>query len=88
MVSAKKAAESEFLTADFIRDNKEVIAEIKDEGGYVEKQFGSETKEKLELDFSVNGSIKKWCPNMRCAAAMASVWGEDTINWVGKKVKN
>ena len=81
MVNAQAAAEGKYLKPEHIDPNNNV-AVIIDGGQYVEGKFGK----KLEIGINYKKLVKSWSVNSKTAENLIHAYGEDTDEWVGKKV--
>lgn len=81
--SAREAAEGRFLRADVVKDSQNKIGIIVSEGEYTDGKFGR----KLEIKIQFNKLNKVWSLNQTSARNLIEAYGEDTNEWVGKKVE-
>ena len=64
------------------------IGTILSEGDYEEKEnFKGEKYKQLNLDVEINGKKLIHSPRMQEGKKLVAAWGNDTINWIGKKFK-
>lgn len=82
MVETKTAMESQFVTADLIKESKTKRLVVIDPGNYEQTDFGS----KLSLKVRIDGKEKIWRPNKESVANLQSL-GADTEEWLGKPIQ-
>jgi len=80
--SAREAAEGRYLKAEHIQASQNKEGVIISEGEYTEGKYGR----KLEIKIQFNKVSKVWNLNPPSAKNLMEAWGEDTAEWVGKKV--
>lgn len=83
MVSAKRAMESEYLTAKNVQDSLTKKLVIIGEGEYENTDYGV----RLTLPVEIDGLKKKWRPSKdSCKNLARDCESDDTNDWVGKPV--
>jgi len=83
MVGTNKALESEFLTVKLAEDSPTKKIIVLGEGKYENTDYG----EKLRVPVEIDGKQKTWTPNKDSVKNCRRVWGEDTMQWVGRAAK-
>jgi hypothetical protein len=83
MVNAKKAAIGKYLKPVHVVESINKIAVIIDGGQYKKNQYG----EQLEIGVQYNKISQTLCLNQKSANALLEEYGEETDNWVGKKIE-
>lgn len=68
-------------------EDKELVLEFTNEGEYRDiKTQGSDTKRKLEIGVKMpNGIAKDWTMNDTSVKAVATAYGKDSKEWIGKQ---
>ena len=83
MVNAKKAALGKYIKPEHIQESNNKIAVVTDAGEYKKSTFG----EQLVIGVQFNKISQYLNINQRSAKAIMGVYGEDTADWVGKKIE-
>ena len=82
MVNIEETAGSQYLKADYIKDNKITKLVIKTEPTYVEGKFGKS----LVCTVDIEDQEMKWNINPTTQGMIASKHGNDSADWVGKQI--
>lgn len=83
MVDVTQAMESQYLTADAVKNAKDnAFGVITSEGKYEDTEYGN----KLTLSVELNKVPKIWRPNRDSVANLANKFGRDSKLWLGKKI--
>lgn len=77
----KLTGNSEFLRSTDITG--EVLAVVAGEGEYKDTKYGR----KLNMPITINGEKKTWTLNATSQGKIGDVYGDDTVDWVGKAIK-
>ena len=83
MVNVKGYSEGKILKAEHIKESDNKVAVVTGEGEFKEIKFGKA----LVVDVQFNKMPKELMLNQRSAKAIMGVYGEDTADWVGKKIE-
>jgi hypothetical protein len=83
MVNVKEAIMGKYLKPEHILESKVKVAVIIGEGQYTEGQFGR----KLQIDINFNKIKMVWSPNSVSCKNISDAYGEDSAEWIGKKVE-
>lgn len=87
----EKVDTGNFLTAQFVRDNRLTSLIIKDEGKMVTFDLKCKTVEKISLTVDYrgrrSGDPDGWTLNNKSRNALIDIFGPDTAKWVGKEVE-
>ncbi len=86
MVSSKQAMESEYITADLVKESKTKVLVVLEGGEYQKVVFDGKESEKLTLPVEIDGARKTWRPNRDSVKNLNRGFGEPTEDWVGKPV--
>jgi hypothetical protein len=83
MVNVKEAIMGKYLKAEHIQESDNKMAVIVGEGQYVDGDYGR----KLEIEINFNKIKMVWSANSASCQSLAEAWGEDSSDWIGKKIK-
>ncbi|HUX79669.1 MAG TPA: hypothetical protein VMW10_08015 [Alphaproteobacteria bacterium] len=86
MTNVKKMFEGNYLKADDCKTGDMATIVAAGVPSEIEGDHGK-TKEVMNYDVDINGTIKSFTPNMTNGRAMIEAWGEEDEAWVGKKFK-
>jgi len=80
--------EPNYLTVEEIEDLDNAIGLIQDETIKETASFGDEDKEVYRCTLRIQGKEGKgiWTPNQRSLRNLVGVWGNESLDWVGKKI--
>ena len=85
-VDISEALEGEFVNVECVKNSPTKTAIVLDGGDYEEEVFDGMKQKKLTIQIELDGKIKKYRPN-RDSIKNLSVYGRDTKEWVGKKIR-
>lgn len=77
----------EWITLDRVKSSKNKVAIIVTEGEIQESTIDNRTWKQIVLDVEMDKIPYKWGINKTSWQNCNDEWGNDTINWVGKRVK-
>ena len=83
MVDSTEATQSQFLTAELVKNSPSKLCVVVDPGDYEKSDYGK----KLTVGVNIDGLTKKYRPNQESAKALNQAFGIDTKDWVGKKTR-
>jgi len=86
MVDSREAMESEYLTADLVKNSPSKMMVIVGEGNYKEMTYDNEIKRKLTIPVEIDSKRKTWLPN-KDSVHNLQTFGPNTADWVNKMVK-
>lgn len=84
MVDVTEAMESQYLTADLVKESPTKKIAFVEEGGYEEVTFNNETSSRLTLSVEIDGKRKLYRPNRDSVSNISASFGKDSKEWVGK----
>ena len=82
-MDATQYSESDYVTAQMVKDAKNKIVQITGDAKIEPTDFG----EKLELPIEIDGKKKKYRPNKDTIKNMMQSWGKETKNWIGDQIE-
>lgn len=82
MVDSTQASESDFITADIVKQSPTKKLLVLGEGKYEETDFG----ERLEIPVEIDGKKKRYRPNKDTVKNLQAKYGKDTKTWLGKVI--
>ena len=94
-MKVKKSAEGgEYLKAGFVKEHRITELQIPDAREITMVTFegkdGKKDQEKIQVPVIYNGQGKEdpniWTMNNKCKNALFDAWGDDTDEWVNKKI--
>lgn len=85
MVNVTEAMESEYLTADVVKNSLSKRITILDGGKYEEATFDGKTRERLTIRVGIDGKTKIWRPNRDSVKNLSSIYGKDSEDWKDKQ---
>jgi len=86
MVDTTEAMESQYLTAELVKESPSKRAHIIDEGAYEEVVFDGVSSRRLTMKVEIDGKSKLWRPNKDSISNLRNAYGKDTAQWVGKDI--
>jgi len=75
--------ESDYLTAELVKQSDTKIAQIMEDATLDETDYGT----KLTLKVEIDGKPKIYRPNKDSIKNLISTYGSDSAKWVGKQIK-
>ena len=85
-VSEVLRSTSRFLTADDVRDGD--VLEIVDEGRFISAEESPFGRNVFQITVRLpDGAEKTWNVNNTTLRTLAQAFGDDTVNWRGRKVR-
>ena len=82
MVNVKEAKDGKYLKPQIVKESPTKIAVVINGGNYVDGKFGK----KLCIGINLDKCQKDWTMNQESVKRL-SYFGDDSDDWVGKKVK-
>lgn len=80
MVDSTEAMESQYLTADIVKESNTKKLLVVTEGNYEETDYGN----RLTMGVCIDGKNKTWRPNRDSVKNLSRAYGKDTKDWVDK----
>jgi hypothetical protein len=85
-ISEIKGLSTRFLRPDHVKTGD--VLEFVSEGEYVPKEESQFGRDLFQIDVRLpDGTVKTWTMNLTTRNRMVEAYGDDTKNWVGKKVR-
>ena len=81
MVDTTEAMESQYLTADLVKESKTKRITFMDEGKFEEVDFGEGNIKRLTLTVEIDGRPKIYRPNKDSVRNLSAAFGKDTKDW-------
>ena len=82
-MDATQYSESDYVTAQMVKDAKNKIVQITGDAKIEPTDFG----EKLELPIEIDNKKKKYRPNKDTIKNMMQSWSKETKSWIGKNLE-
>jgi len=85
MVDTSETMGAKYITPKYVKDIQpdQRIVQIDNEAQYKETKWGK----KLIAKVVINGVTKEWVINPTTNLNLGNIWGVDSANWNGKRVK-
>lgn len=87
MVDVTEAMESQYLTADLVKESESKTIVIIDGGKYEDVTYDGVTSKRLSINVELDMKAKIWRPNKDSVSNLAEAYGKDSDKWVGKQAK-